>query len=101
MLKFAVSISWRVLAYLKYAHPYYDHDVSSKKLIMFFPALASEFHSEAEDALETWRLFLLGKSKDVNPYDQHLLLLNGKNFPNEKLQRFNIYNFPGGSDDCH
>ncbi len=83
MLKFAVSVSWRVLAYLKYAQPYSEHEVTSKELIKFFPTLVSKSHSEAEETLETWRLFLLDKRKDVTPYDQHLVLLNGKNFPYE------------------
>jgi hypothetical protein len=83
MLKFAVSISWRVLAYLKYAQPYSEDHLTSKDLIKFFPTLVFDSHLEAENALETWRLFLLGKRKDVTPYDQHFLLLNGRNFPNE------------------
>ena len=83
MLKFAVSVSWRILAYLKYAPPYSENEVMSKELINFLLALAPDSHSEAENALETWRLFLLNKRPDVAPYNQHFLLLNGKNFPNE------------------
>jgi len=96
MLKFAVSISFRVLAYLKYAPSYSEHQVTSKDLIKFFPTLASDSHREAEDALETWRLFLLDKRKDVTPYDQHLLVLNGKNFPNENC---NVLGFKIFQDD--
>jgi hypothetical protein len=83
MLKFAVSVSWRILAYLKYSQPYSEKDVTSKELINFFLPLSQDSHVEAEKALETWGLFLLDKRTDVAPYDQHFLLLSGKNFPNE------------------
>ena len=83
MLKFAVSISWRVLTYLKYAPSYSSQDVTSKSLLSFLPTLLLESHSEAEKALETWRLFLLGQVADVGEYDQHLVVLSGKNFPHE------------------
>ena len=83
MLKFAVSISWRVLAYHKYARPYTEDEVTSKDLAKFFPALAPEGHGEAANALETWRSFLLGNRTNVIPFNQHFLVLNGKNFPHE------------------
>jgi hypothetical protein len=83
MLKFAVSISWRVLTYLKYAPSHSEQDVTSKKLLTSLPTLLPESHSEAEKALEAWRLFLLGQVEDVGEYDQHLVVLSGKNFPHE------------------
>lgn len=83
MMKFAVSISWRVLAYLKHAPSYDDGDVTSDKLIEFFSVLVPEAHDEAENALETWRSFLLGSKEDIAPYNQHFVMLNGRNFPHE------------------
>ena len=83
MLQFAVSISWRVLTYLKYAPSYSEKEVTSKELLNFLPTLLPESYSEAENALETWRLFLLGQVRDIDEYDQHLVLLSGKNFPHE------------------
>lgn len=83
MLKFAVSISWRVLTFLKYAPAYSDEDVTSKHLMTFLPTLSAETYGEAEKALEIWRLFLLGQRTDVDEYDQHFVILSGKNFPHE------------------
>jgi len=83
MLKFAVSISWRVLTYLKHAPSYSEKEVTSKNLLTFLPTLLPESHTEAENALETWRLFLLGQVGDVREYDQHFIVLSGKNFPHE------------------
>ncbi len=93
MLKFAVSISWRVLAYLKYARPYKENEVSSKELITYFPALDKGFHPDAEIALETWGKFLLDPTNVISPYDQYFIVLNGNNFPHENcnLAGFTIY----------
>jgi hypothetical protein len=81
--KFAVSISWRVLTYLKYAPAYSEHEVKSKELVKFFQPLIADAHGEADTALETWRLYLLDKRTDLGHYNQYFLLLNGKNFPYE------------------
>ncbi|HMV48383.1 MAG TPA: hypothetical protein PLD20_10985 [Blastocatellia bacterium] len=97
MLKFAVSISWRVLAYLRYAPSYDDGDVTCGELVKFFPVLVPEAHEEAENALETWRLFLLGNKNDIAPYNQHFIMLNGNNFPHENCNAigFKIFQVNG------
>ncbi len=93
MLKFAVSISWRVLIYLKHSNPPLETDITSKELKKFIPSLNSDFHSEANKALEKWRLFLLSEKEEIAPYNQHFLILNGENFPNESFNNilFTIY----------
>ena len=83
MLKFLVSVSWRVLTYLKYAPPYAAGAGTNNALLEFVPALAPGYHKEADNALEIWRLFLLGNTASVSPFNQQLLILNGKNFPYE------------------
>ena len=83
MLKFTVSISWRVLTYLKYASPYTEREITSKALLPFVAALSPEYHPEAEQALEIWRAFLLNERHDVSKYEQHVVVLGGKNFPHE------------------
>ncbi len=83
MLSFAVSISWRVLAYLKYAPSYLANEVTSTEFIKFIPSLIPEAHDEAEKAFETWGQFLLGQKTNIGQFKQHLLVLNGKNFPHE------------------
>ena len=83
MLKFLVSVSWRVLTYLKYAPSYAAGAATNNELLEFVPALAPGYHNEAVNALEIWRLFLLGNTTSVSPFNQQLLILNGKNFPYE------------------
>jgi hypothetical protein len=58
-MKFAVSISWRVLMY------YRDQEDGSH--------LNEHLQNEASKALETWRLFLLDKKANTKQYEQHLL----------------------------
>lgn len=93
MLKFMVSISWRVLIYLKHSKPPLEKDITSKKLKKFIPSLESNFHSDANTTLEKWRLFLLSETEEIAPYKQHFLILNGNNFPNESFGNilFTVY----------
>ncbi len=60
-LKFAVSVSWRVLLY------------SSQYGL---PRLSEEQRAKADEALETWRRFLLGELPSPGQFEQHLLPLN-------------------------
>ena len=61
-LKFAVSVSWRVLLYhfSRYGLPY----------------LTNGQRAKANEALETWRRFLLGELPNPGQFEQHLLPLN-------------------------
>lgn len=60
-LKFAVSVSWRVLLYSsQYGLPY----------------LSEEQRAKADEALDTWRRFLLGELPSPGQFEQHLLPLN-------------------------
>jgi hypothetical protein len=84
MLKFAVSVSWRVLTYLKYAPAYQEEDITSSEIVPFVSPLAAEFHDDAEKALEVWRGFLLDQRDDVDQYEQHFIILGGQNSPRDK-----------------
>lgn len=61
-LRFAVSISWRVLIYhfMQYGLPYLTNGQKAK----------------ANEALETWRRFLLGELPNPGQFEQHLLPFN-------------------------
>ena len=61
-LRFAVSVSWRVLVYhfKQYGLPY----------------LTNEQKAKANEALETWRRFLLGELPNPGQFEQHLLPFN-------------------------
>lgn len=61
-LKFAVSLSWRVLL-----HHLSRYDLS---------CLTSEQSAKANEALETWRRFLLGELPNPGQFEQHLLALD-------------------------
>jgi len=94
MLRFATSISWRVLTYLKFADPYSELESESNPLHkIFYTQLASDVHQEAEEALETWRTFILGERDDVGRFTQHILILSGRTFPHENSNAvgFTIY----------
>ncbi|MBU8922941.1 MAG: hypothetical protein KOO63_14080 [Bacteroidales bacterium] len=60
MLKFAVSLTWRVLTYVSEFG-----DVNH---------LSAEQSKQADLAREEWALFLLGKVPHPGPYEQHMLL---------------------------
>jgi len=60
-LKFAVSVSWRVLLY------------SSQ---FGLPHLSEKQRERAREALETWRRFLLGELPHPGRFEQHLLPLD-------------------------
>lgn len=83
MLKFSVSLSWRVLSYLKYAPAYREEDITSRGIIPFVSPLSADFHDDAEKALEVWRGFLIDQRKDVDQYEQHFIILGGQNSPRD------------------
>lgn len=83
MLRFAVSISWRVLTYLKYSKLHLTDHISNKDFEKFVPAIESDSHKEAETALNVWKDFLMGNRNDVGIFKQHIIVLNGENFPHE------------------
>jgi len=61
LLKFAVSVSWRALSYVKM-----NNGLSH----------LSEIQTTlANQALETWRKYILGKESTIGPFTQHLLPL--------------------------
>ena len=73
-LKFAVSVSWRVLLY------------SSQ---YGFLHLSEEQRAKVDEALETWRRFLLGELPSPGQFEQHLLPLNLiKSYPGFELSPF-------------
>jgi len=61
-LKFAVSVSWRVLIYHFKQYG--------------LPNLTDGQKAKANEALETWRRFLLGELPNPGQFEQHLLPLN-------------------------
>lgn len=60
-LKFAVAVSWRVLIYFKQYG---------------FTHLDVEQRAKVDEALETWRRFLLGELPNPGQFEQHILPLN-------------------------
>lgn len=79
---FATSISWRALTFLKYStkKPYFVlSDVADRLL----PMLSKDSHEDAEARRILWGNALLTELPATNQLDQHLLFLNGRNFPNE------------------
>lgn len=58
-LKFAVSVSWRVLLYYQQLHDLSDFSDKQREL--------------AQNALDVWRGFLLGKVPHPGQFEQHLL----------------------------
>jgi hypothetical protein len=67
LLKFCVSISWRVLNFFL-----------KEKNISHFP---DNFKKSAENAFNVWKNFLLDKQAHPEDYEQHFLLMDGiKNF---------------------
>lgn len=58
-IKFSVSVSWRVLTYFNYLSDSEHH---------------TQYHQKfEEEALETWRKFILGDLKNPGRFSQHLL----------------------------
>ncbi len=80
---FALSISWRALTYLKHStkNPYVSLSSSAEELL---PSIPSEIHDVAEACRLEWGNALLLGQASSSQSDQHLLFLNGKNFPYER-----------------
>ncbi|MEA5514195.1 hypothetical protein [Nodularia sp. UHCC 0506] len=97
MLKFAVSISWRVLTYLKYSRLHLTDNISNKNCEKFFPAIKSDSNEDAEAALNVWKDFLMGERNDVGIFKQRIIILNGDNFPyeNSNVVGFTIFQEDG------
>lgn len=62
LLRFSVSLSWRVLLYIK-----------ETAGIAFFP---DHLAQEAENAIARWAAFLLGQERNPGKYEQHMLPLD-------------------------
>lgn len=62
LAKFAASVSWRVLMYLR--------------LEGSLASVPSNLSRLTEEALITWKKFLLGQSPNPSHFQQHMLLLN-------------------------
>jgi hypothetical protein len=83
---FAASVSWRALTYLKLSRPNtYVHSTSEDVSNLVAP-LAESDHDSADEALVTWREFLLSRRTSLTPYPQRLIFLNGTNFLGEMCQ---------------
>lgn len=80
---FALSISWRALTYLKHStkNPYVSLSSSAEELL---PSIPSEIYDAAEACRLEWGNALLLGQASSSQSDQHLLFLNGKNFPYER-----------------
>lgn len=89
---FAVSVSWRTLAFLKYAtkNPFTELPSAAAKLL---PTLAERHHERAEEALARWGSVLREEGTDIGEFQQHLIFLNGNNVPHEYSQvvGFTVY----------
>lgn len=80
---FVLSISWRALTFLKYStrNPYVSLSTAAERLL---PSIPTEMHEVAEARRMEWSNALLDGKAPSSQSDQHLLFLNGKNFPNER-----------------
>lgn len=75
LLKFAASVSWRVLALGK----------QENKLNRF----SKEFLALSESALDTWKKFLKGEIKNLTSFEQHMIL-----FPETVITDYDNLNIP-------
>lgn len=82
MLPFAVSVSWRVLAYLKFSKVE-RFEQSNEIVNSLLPSLPEDSHENADQALDRWGQYLRGEEADLGRFEQHLVFLNGKNFTEE------------------
>lgn len=82
---FAISISWRALAFLKHAtkNPYIQIPAAAEQLL---PSLQEIHHEKADEALARWGAVLREETSDADPFHQNLIFLNGENVPNEHSQ---------------
>lgn len=79
---FATSISWRALTFLKYSkpNPYVAPPPAAQRLL---PTLPEEAHTSAEERRLAWAAILNAERAPPHQNDQHVIFLNGKNFPGE------------------
>lgn len=82
---FAISVSWRALAFLKHAtpNPYVNLSPAAEALLSMLP---EEAHAAADEALCRWAAALLAEKAPTSQSDQQLLFLNGQNFPDERAE---------------
>jgi hypothetical protein len=74
-LKFAVSVSWRVLLYYYHLHDLSHFSETQKRM--------------AIDALEVWRKFLLGDLPNPEQFEQHLVIVDViKSYSGPKISPF-------------
>src|SRR5690606_117206 len=74
LLKFACSLSWRVLTYYRLTTPMQPFSV--------------EQHAEAGVALEKWRSYLLGECQHPGRYEHHVLMM-------DRLESSTVPELPG------
>jgi len=86
LYRLATSVSWRALSFLKYSKPH-SHANLPQAAIALLPSLDKANHEAADMALAVWSKVLLGATHSAPaPFEQHIVLLNGKNVPYEHAQ---------------
>lgn len=86
LYRFAVSISWRGLTFLKLAKRN-EFEKSPPAAMKLLPTLPEAQHLAAESKLAAWaNLLLIDEANPSSCSDQHLVFLNGENVPNEHSQ---------------
>lgn len=96
LYKFAISVSWRVLTYLKLSRPNpYGYPQHNPVAQLLHP-LRNKAHSSADRALHSWSRILLEDRTSASLHPQLLLFLNGNNFPGEtrNVVGFSSVNLP-------
>ena len=80
---FSLSISWRALTFLKHSTPNPHAALSTAAQRLLLQTLPGEVHERAEQRRLLWGKALLADAAPPNQNDQHLIFLNGANFPHE------------------
>lgn len=92
LFKFAISVSWRALTFLRYAqpNPHIRLDPTAERLL---PTLNDAHHEAANAALAAWSSRLLEQGGAECAYEQHWIFLNGQNVPHERSEvvGFTVY----------
>lgn len=96
LYRFATSVSWRALTFLKYSRPH-PHTRLSDAASGLLPSLNEVHHEAADTALAEWAKVIRGLVIAAPaPFEQHLVFLNGKNVPHEHPAAvgFTVYETP-------
>ena len=92
-MKFATSISWRALTYLRYSAPNPHAYSQAGPISEYVKPVPPKIRYRAEKARAEWRRLLLKNGARSTAFSQRLIFLNGKTFDAERfdIMSFTIY----------